>query len=116
MGGEIIEEALVVGALPIFEAFELNLSRLKFFGVVNLLAEVGEIAGIEMIEDVKLKSPDDIGGVFNVAALFEALEGNGLNVVLPIETADDEKGGVGVALKFFELANRIIDAELGGVF
>ena len=116
MGGEIIEEALVVGALPIFEAFELNLSRLKFFGVVNLLAEVGEIAGTEMIEDVKLKSPDNVGGVLDVAAFLEALEGNGLHVVLAVERADDEEGGVSVALKFFELANGIINAELSGVF
>ena len=116
MGGEIIEKALVVGALAILKTFELNLPRLLFFGVVNLFAKVGEVSRTEMIEDVKLKSPDDIGGVLDVARFLEALEGDGLHVVLPIERADDEKGSVSVALKFFELANRIINAELGGVF
>ena len=101
VGGEIIEKALVVGALAILKTFELNLPRLLFFSVVDLLAQVGEIGGAQMIEDVELKSPDDVGGVLDVARFLEALEGNGLHVVLPIETADDETGGVGVALKFF---------------
>ena len=101
MGGEIIEKALVVGALAILEAFELNLTRLLFFGVVYLLAKVREVARTQMVENIELESPNDVGGVLDVAALLEALEGNGLNVVLPIETADDDKSGVGVALKFF---------------
>ena len=116
MSGEIIEKALVVGALAILEAFKLNMPRLFLFSVFNLLAHVGEIAGTEMIEDVKLKSPDNVGGVLDVAAFLETLEGNGLNVVLPIEAADDEKSSVGVTLKFFELADGIINAEFGGVF
>ena len=49
VGGEIIEEALVVGALAIFEAFELDLARLLFFGVVDLFSQVGEAAGAQMI-------------------------------------------------------------------
>ncbi len=49
MGGEIIEKALVVGALAILKTFELNLPRLLFFGVVNLFSQVGEAAGAQMI-------------------------------------------------------------------
>lgn len=49
VGGEIIEKALVVGALAIFEAFELDLARLLFFGVVDLFSQVGEAAGAQMI-------------------------------------------------------------------
>ena len=116
VGGEIIEEALVVGALAILKTFELNLPRLLFFGVVNLFAKVGEVSWTKMIEDVKLESPDNVGGVLDVARLFETLEGDGLHVVLTVERADDNEGRIGVALKFFELANRIINAELCGVF
>ena len=114
MSGEIVEKALVIGALAILEAFELNLPRLLFFSVVNLFAKVGEVSWTKMIEDVKLESPDNVGGVLDVAALFEALEGDGLHVILTIERADYEKGRVGVALKFFELADGIIDAKVGG--
>ena len=116
MSGEIIEKALVVGALAILEAFKLNMPRLFLFSVIDLLAHVGEVAGAEMIEDVKLESPNNVGGVLDVAALFETLEGDGLHVILAIERADDEKGRVSVALKFFYLADGIINAELGGVF
>ena len=116
MGGEIFEEALVVGALAILKTFELNLPRFIFFSVVDLLAHVGEAARAQVIENIELKSPYNVGGVLDVAAFLEALEGNGLHVILAIETADDEKGSVGVALKFFYLANGIINAELGGVF
>ena len=116
VGGEIIEEALVVGALAILEAFKLNLPRLLFLSVIDLLAHIGEVSRTKMIEDVKLESPDNVGGVLDVARLLETFKGDGLHVILAIETADDEKGGVSVALKFLELANGIIDAELGGVF
>ena len=116
MSGEIVEKALVIGALAILEAFELNLSGLLLFSVVDLLAKVGEIARTQMVENIELESPDNIGGVFDVARLFETLEGDGLHVVLTVERADDEKSSVGVALKFFELANGIINAELSGVF
>ena len=49
MSGEIVEEALVVGAMPIFKAFELNLARLLLFSVVDLLANVGEAAEVQVI-------------------------------------------------------------------
>ena len=39
-----------------------------------------------------------------------------MHVVVTVEGRDDDKSGIGVALKFFELANGIINAELGGVF
>ena len=116
VGGEIVEEAFVVGALTILEALELNLTRLLFFSVVDLLAEVGEIAWTEMVENIELKSPDNVGGIFDVARLLETLEGDGANVVVAVEAADDEKSSIGVALELFKLANRIVNAELGGVF
>ena len=116
VSGKIVEEAVVVGALAILKTFELNLPRLLFFGVVDLLASIGEVAEAQMIENIELKSPDNVGGVFDVAAFFETLEGYGLSIILAIETADDEKGRVGVALKFLELTNGIINAEFGSVF
>ena len=66
-----------------------------------------------MIEDVELKSPDNVRGVFDVAAFFERRKRDGADVVVAIETADDDEGRIGVALKFFELADGIINAELG---
>ena len=116
MSGEIVEETLVVGALAILEAFKLNLPRLLFLSVVDLFAYVGEITRTKIIENIELESPDNVGGVLNVARFLEALEGDGLHVVLAIERANDEKGGVSVALKFFELANGIVNAEFGSVF
>ena len=113
VGGKIIEEALVVGALTILQTLELDLARLNFFCVVDLFSQVGEIGGTEMIEDVELKSPDNVRGVFDVAAFFERRKRDGADVVVAIETADDDEGRIGVALKFFELADGIINAELG---
>ena len=71
MSGEIVEEAVVVGSMPIFKAFELNLARLLLFGVVDLLANVGRAAEVQLIENVELQGPDDVGGVLNVAGFFE---------------------------------------------
>ena len=111
-----MEVAIVVDALPIFEALELDLTRLLFFRFFDLLACVGEAAEIQMIENVELQSPDNVGGVFDVARLLETLEGDGSDVVVAVEAADDEKGGVGIALELFKLANGIVNAEFGGVF
>ena len=47
MGGKIIEEAVIVGALTIFETLELNLSGLLVFSVVNFFAGVGDIVRID---------------------------------------------------------------------
>ena len=62
-----MEEALVVGALPILETLELNLARLLLFGVVDLLANVGKAAEVQLIENVELQGPDNVGGVLNIA-------------------------------------------------
>ena len=66
MGGKIVEKTIIVGALPIFEALELNLARLLLFCDVDFFSRVGNIAGIDRIEDIKLQSPNDISGVFDV--------------------------------------------------
>ena len=115
MSGEVLEEAFVVGTLSILKALELDLARLLFFGFIDKLAVFGSIERVKRVGDEKLKSPDDVGGVLNVAAFLEALEGNGVCVVGAIERADDEKGSIGVALKLLELAHRIINTELGGI-
>ena len=107
------EEAIVIGALPIFEAFEVDLARLLSLGVFDTFARLGNvIVAFEVVHNVKLESPNNVGGVFNVARLFEALEGNGMRVIRAVETAYDEEGGVGVALKFLKLADSIVDTEL----
>ena len=116
MSREIVEKAIVVGALPIFETLELNLSRLLLFGFVDFLPSVRDVEGVDGIDDEKLKSPNDIGSVFNITGFLEALEGNGLCVIVAIERADDDKSGVGVALKFFKLANRVVDAKFCRIF
>ena len=116
MSRKIVEETVIVGALPIFKAFELDLPRLLFFGFVDFLPSVRDVERVDRIDDEELKSPDDIGSVFDIAAFFEALEGNGLCVIVAIETADDDKSSVCVALEFFELANGIVDAKFSRIF
>ena len=71
---EIFEEAVIVGALTIFETLELDLTRLLTFSVVDAFARVGDITGIDGVKDIKLQSPNNISGVFNVARFFETLE------------------------------------------
>lgn len=115
VSGMIAEEAVVVRALTIFDAFELDLPRLLFFGVVNAFPSLGEIAGIDVVQDVELESPNDVGCVLDVPRLLEALEGDRLRVVGAVETADDDEGSVGVALKFLELSDGIINAEFGRI-
>ena len=100
MGGKIIEKAVIIGTLPIFKAFELNMSGLFLFCLVDFFARVAYIARIDGVENEQLQSPDDISAVFYVAALLETLEGNRLRVVRPVERADDDKGSVGVTLEF----------------
>ena len=39
MSGVVEEKAIVIGALPIFETFKVDLSRLLFLGVVNAFAK-----------------------------------------------------------------------------
>lgn len=39
MSRVVEEKAIVIGALPIFETFEIDLSRLLFLGVVNAFAK-----------------------------------------------------------------------------
>ena len=58
-----------------------------------------------------MQSPNDVGGVFNIARFLKALEGNRVDIISAIKTADDDESGIGVALKFFKLAYRIINAE-----
>ena len=116
MGREIIEKAVIVGALSIFETLEMNLARLILFSVVNFFASVGNIhAAFNFIHDVELKSPNNVRRIFDSAGLFETLEGNGLIIVGTIERADDDEGGVGIALKFFEFADSIVNAEFNVV-
>ena len=101
MSRKIVEETVIVGALPIFKAFELNLAWLLFFGFVDFLPSVRYVERVDRIDDEELKSPDDIGSVFDIAGFFEALEGNGLCVIITVERTDDDKSGISVALEFF---------------
>ena len=74
MSGEVFEKTIVIGALPIFKAFELNLARLLLFGIVDFFPSVRYIERVDRIDDEELKSPNDIGSVFDIARFFEALE------------------------------------------
>ena len=112
----VVEKTIVIGALPIFKAFELNLARLLLFGFVDFLSSVRDVERVGIIDDEELKSPNDIGSVFDIARFFKALEGNGLCVIIAVERTDDDKSRISVALKFFELANGIVDAEFSGIF
>ena len=117
MSGKIVEVAIVIRALSIFETFEMDLTRLAFFSVINSLASLRNIrAAFDLIHDVELKSPDDIGRIFDTTRLFETLKRNGLIVVGAVERTDDDEGGISVALKSFEFADGVVDAEFDIVF
>ena len=79
------------------------------------MSGIGNVAGIDRVKNEKLQRPDDISGVFNVAGFFEAVERNGLDIIVAVERADDEEGGVGVALEFFEFANRVVNAKFSRI-
>lgn len=90
------------------------MTRLFLFYRVDFFTRVGNVAGVNGVQDEKLQNPDDIGGVFYIAGLLETLERSRLRVVCPIERADDDKSGIGIALEFLKLANGVVDTELGG--
>ena len=54
MSREVIEEAIVIVSLPIFKTLELNLARLLAFSDVDFFPKVGDIVGIDRIENEKL--------------------------------------------------------------
>ena len=74
---------------------------------------MGGESWIDRVEDIKLKSPDDIGSVFDIARLLEAFEGDALSVTGAIKTADDDESGIGISLELFKLANGVINAKFG---
>ena len=75
MRGKVAKVAVVVGALSILEALQMNLSRLLTFGVVDTFSSISNVVvAFERVHDVELQSPDDIGGVLDIARLFETLE------------------------------------------
>ena len=47
MSREVVEETIVVCTLPVFETFELNLTRLLFLGFVDFFSRVGDIVRID---------------------------------------------------------------------
>ena len=109
----ILEKAIVVRALTILQALEMNLARLLLFRLVDFPPRFGNIrADFEIVYDIELQSPDNVRRVLDVARLFKAFEGNGLRVICPIETAYHDKSRVRVSLKFLQLANGFINAQL----
>ena len=108
-----MEEAIIIGALTVFEAFEVNMTRLFLFGFFDNVAGVGNVRRIfNGIDDIELQSPDDVGGILDIAGFFERLKRNGLHIIVAIEAADNNKSSVGITLKFFELADRVVNGEL----
>ena len=108
---EILEETIVVRALTILQAVEMDLTGLLFLCLVNLLTKRRGLVTFKFVDSVKLQCPNHVGRVLDVARLLETLERNGLRVVRAVETADDDKRSVCVALKFLELADGLINAE-----
>ena len=115
VSGMVVKETVVVDSLSILEARELNLTGLLFFSFIDFLAIFRSVERVERVEYIELQSPNDIGGIFDIAGFFEALERNGMGVIGAVEGADDDKGSIGVALKLLELANGIVNAEFGGI-
>ena len=116
MSRKVVEVTVIISALPILKAFEIDLSRLLLFCFVDAFAKFGKVVEtVNGIHKVKLKSPNDISSIFNVAALLKGFKGNGMNIVGTVERTDDNESSVSVALKFFELANGIINTEFGRI-
>ncbi len=61
-----------------------------------------------------MESPDDIGGVFDIAGFLEGFKGNVLVIVIAIKRADDDKSGIGITLKRFEFVNDVVNTRLVG--
>lgn len=111
MGGKIFKITIIVIALPILQTFEMNLTGFLFFSLVNFFTHIGNAESIfELIQNVKLQAPNNVGGIFDISRLLETLKRNGVAVICAIERADDDESGVGFALKNFEFANCIINA------
>ena len=116
MGAEVIEEAIVVVALPILETFKVDLTRLLLFGVLNFFAGSRNVSqALDLIHNIELQSPDYIGRIFNASGFFERFKGNLLKVVEPVEGTDDDEGGIGLTLEGLELADSVVNAELDGI-
>lgn len=52
VGAVVVEKTIVIGALPIFRALELNLAKLFLFSVVDFFARIGNVAGVNVVQDV----------------------------------------------------------------
>ena len=93
------------------------MAGLNFFSVVDFFAGVRDVrATFNLIENIELKPPDNVSGIFNVAGLLERFKRNGICVIGTIEGGYDDEGGIGIALKDFEFANSVINAVFYGVF
>ena len=113
MRGVVEKFAIVVSALTILQTSELNFARNSFFRLVDSLPIFDDSAFLELVHNAQLQTPNDVRRVLDIARFFEALEGYRRKIVGAIETTDDKECCVGIALKFFEFADGVIDAELG---
>ena len=100
--------------MAIFETAELNLSGIGFFGFIDNVAIFGNSTVKKFIGTIKLKTPNNVGGILNVAGFFEGFKRNTLGIVETIKRADDDESGVGLSLEVFKLANNLVNSLLGG--
>ena len=114
VGREIIETAFVVRTLPIFETAELNVTRVRVFSLFDDFAIFRDSPVAQIVGNEKLKSPNNVSGVFNIARFFEGFKGDRLRIVSAVERADDNESGVSVALKVFKFANNVINSLFCG--
>ena len=91
-----------------FECLKFDFSWLLAFGLVDQITFPAGIAassgGIQSFKGgiakyLKLKSPDSVGTVFDMSALFKAFVVDNLHVVRTIKTADDEECEIVTTLK-----------------
>ena len=71
----VLEIAVVVRALSILQAFEMDLTRLLFLRFVDFPPRFGnQFPAFNFVDDVELQRPNHVRRVLNVSAVFETLE------------------------------------------
>ncbi len=107
MGAVVVETAVEVSTVAIFDAAENDLTRLSFEGVGNNLFALDWFFSTgKFVENGELEAEQRNGGIFGDAGLRV---GDGLAVTGAVERADDENDRVGVALENAEASENFVD-------
>lgn len=54
VSGKVVEETVIIGSLPVLKAFELDLSGLLLFSVIDAFTRISDIVRVDVVKDVEL--------------------------------------------------------------